>query len=99
MLIFSFFLGKKSPNNSNHNFLILIIKNPCMNESHNFIHNKILFMVNYYPKIKYSSKCDKQMKTTKVTQQYFVVGLAYQGKDIMFRFIIIEYSSLRDIGP
>jgi hypothetical protein len=26
------------------------------------------------------------------------VGLAYQGKDIMFRFII-EYSSLRDFGP
>jgi hypothetical protein len=25
----------------------------------------------------------------------FVVGLAYQGKDIIFRFII-EYSSLRD---
>jgi len=27
-----------------------------------------------------------------------VVGLAYQGKDIVFRFII-EYSSLRDFGP
>ncbi len=26
------------------------------------------------------------------------IGLAYQGKDIVFRFII-EYSSLRDIGP
>jgi hypothetical protein len=26
------------------------------------------------------------------------VGLAYQGKDIVFRFII-EYSSLRDFGP
>jgi len=26
------------------------------------------------------------------------VGLAYQGKDIMFPFII-EYSSLRDFGP
>jgi hypothetical protein len=26
------------------------------------------------------------------------VGLAYQGKDIMFRFII-EYSSLMDFGP
>jgi hypothetical protein len=25
------------------------------------------------------------------------VGLAYQGKDIVFRFI--EYSSLRDFGP
>jgi hypothetical protein len=28
----------------------------------------------------------------------FFVGLAYQGKDIVFRFII-EYSSLRDFGP
>jgi hypothetical protein len=26
------------------------------------------------------------------------VGFAYQGKDIMFRFIV-EYSSLRDFGP
>jgi hypothetical protein len=26
------------------------------------------------------------------------VGVAYQGKDIVFRFII-EYSSLRDFGP
>jgi hypothetical protein len=26
------------------------------------------------------------------------VGLAYQGKDIVFRFII-EYSSLMDFGP
>jgi hypothetical protein len=26
------------------------------------------------------------------------VGFAYQGKDIVFRFII-EYSSLRDFGP
>jgi hypothetical protein len=26
------------------------------------------------------------------------VGLAYQGKDIVFRFII-EYSSLRNFGP
>jgi hypothetical protein len=28
----------------------------------------------------------------------FIVGLAYQGKDIVFRFII-EYSNLRDFGP
>jgi hypothetical protein len=26
------------------------------------------------------------------------VGLAYQGKDIVFRFIL-EYSSLKDFGP
>ncbi len=26
------------------------------------------------------------------------VGFAYEGKDIVFRFII-EYSSLRDFGP
>jgi hypothetical protein len=26
------------------------------------------------------------------------IGLAYQGKDIVFRFII-EYTSLRDFGP
>ncbi len=27
-----------------------------------------------------------------------LIGLSYQGKDIVFRFII-EYSSLRDFGP
>jgi hypothetical protein len=31
------------------------------------------------------------------TAQLFI-GLAYQDKDIVFRFII-EYSSLRDFGP
>jgi hypothetical protein len=25
------------------------------------------------------------------------MGLAYQGQDIVFRFIIIEYSNLRDL--
>jgi hypothetical protein len=29
---------------------------------------------------------------------YHIFGLAYQGKDIVFRFII-EYSGLRDFGP
>jgi hypothetical protein len=28
----------------------------------------------------------------------FYVGLAYQGKDSVFRFII-DYNSLRDFGP
>jgi hypothetical protein len=32
------------------------------------------------------------------SRPFFIVGLAYQGKDIVFRFII-EYSSLRDFGP
>ncbi len=31
-------------------------------------------------------------------QQANFVGLAYQGKDILFRFII-EYSGLKDFGP
>jgi hypothetical protein len=30
---------------------------------------------------------------------YHIFGLAYQGKDIVFRFIIEYYSSLRDFGP
>jgi hypothetical protein len=42
-------------------------------------------------------------KTLKVASSFLVVyrtlvGLAYQGKDIVFRFII-RYSSLRDFGP
>jgi hypothetical protein len=32
------------------------------------------------------------------TQEPNFVGLAYQGKDIVFRFII-EYGSSRDFGP
>jgi hypothetical protein len=32
-----------------------------------------------------------------VASLYFI-GLAYQGKDIVLRFII-EYSTLRDFGP
>jgi hypothetical protein len=32
------------------------------------------------------------------TSAYQFVGLAYLGKDIVFRFII-EYSSLMDFGP
>ncbi len=35
--------------------------------------------------------------TTNPNHLYFV-GLAYQGKDVVFRFII-EYSSLMDFGP
>jgi hypothetical protein len=31
-------------------------------------------------------------------QDFHSVGLAYQGKDIVFGFII-EYSSLKDFGP
>jgi hypothetical protein len=31
-------------------------------------------------------------------QKTMFIGLAYQGKDIVFR-LIIEYNSLRDFGP
>ncbi len=34
----------------------------------------------------------------KVPIKKMSIGLAYQSKDIVFRFII-EYSSLRDFGP
>ncbi len=33
-----------------------------------------------------------------ITCLHLFVGLVYQGKDIVFRFII-EYSSVRDFGP
>jgi hypothetical protein len=35
---------------------------------------------------------------TKGSTTISFIGLAYQGKDIVFRFII-EYSSFRDFGP
>jgi hypothetical protein len=38
------------------------------------------------------------MQCEQVVDNYFV-GLAYRGKDIVFRFIIECYSSLRDFGP
>jgi hypothetical protein len=43
----------------------------------------------------------KECKCEKLVRRGFVVGLAYyQGKkDIVFRFIIEYYSSLRDFGP
>jgi hypothetical protein len=38
-------------------------------------------------------------RLTSVAKDYAIfVGLAYQGKDIVFR-LVIEYSSLRDFGP
>ncbi len=45
----------------------------------------------------YWDACSKLMEHPKTWNPSFV-GLAYQGKDIVFRFII-EYSSLRDFGP
>jgi len=37
-------------------------------------------------------------KQLESTRYFVIVGLAYQGKNIVFRFII-EYNSLRDFGP
>jgi hypothetical protein len=31
--------------------------------------------------------------------EYNLLALPTKGKDIVFRFIIIEYNSLRDFGP
>jgi hypothetical protein len=48
---------------------------------------------------KYQTKHGCQLP--ELSEQFFTlpfVGLAYQGKDIVFRFII-EYSSLMDFGP
>jgi hypothetical protein len=45
-------------------------------------------------------KGETQQTAASRLQQFhhYFVGLASQGKDIVFRFII-EYSSLRDFGP
>jgi hypothetical protein len=42
-------------------------------------------------------KCPSAQKIKTVLTKCLFVGPAYQGKDIMFRFII-EYSSLMDFG-
>ncbi len=42
--------------------------------------------------------CPAYIPTLSGLVWFSFVGLAYQGKDIVFRFII-EYSSLRDFGP
>jgi hypothetical protein len=39
-----------------------------------------------------------EKKKTQQSKWFVFVGLAYEGNDIVFRFII-EYSSLRDFGP
>jgi hypothetical protein len=44
------------------------------------------------------SKKKKKNKPKQTNKVGVFIGLAYQGKDIVFRFII-EYSSLRDFGP
>jgi hypothetical protein len=41
---------------------------------------------------------DAKTTITNQEENFVFVGLAYQGKDIVFTFII-EYSSLRDFGP
>ncbi len=38
------------------------------------------------------------MEVAKIIEEYLIFGLAYQGKDIVFRFIIEYYSSSRDFG-
>jgi len=40
---------------------------------------------------------EKDTLGMRLLQKVFVVGLAYQGNDIVFRFIIEYYSSLHDI--
>jgi hypothetical protein len=38
----------------------------------------------------------ERLKCPRFLEEFF--GLAYKGKDIVFR-LIVEYSSLRDFGP
>jgi len=42
--------------------------------------------------------CCQSLKMIWVYTPQWIFGVAYQGKDIVFRFII-EYSTLRDFGP
>jgi len=50
-----------------------------------------------YLECSYSSICNTYLQGPGTLLVHFV-GLAYQGKDIVFR-LIIEYSSLMDFGP
>jgi hypothetical protein len=49
----------------------------------------------YYSKSKSLGLC---IRTTATQWPNTLIGLAYQGKDIVFRFII-EYNSLRALAP
>ncbi len=51
-------------------------------------------------KLKHSGAKSWTLQSCATIQQKYegIIGLAYQGRDIVFRFII-EYSSLRDFGP
>ncbi len=51
-----------------------------------------------YAECNKSSMCNRDFQTCSCMLLVNFVGLAYQGKDIVFRFII-EYSSLKDFGP
>jgi hypothetical protein len=59
--------------------------------------SRFVFTTNSYARNLYWDACSKLMEHPKTWNPSFV-GLAYQGKNIVFRFII-EYSSLRDFGP
>jgi hypothetical protein len=51
-------------------------------------------------KLKHSGAKSWTLQSCATIQQKYegIIGLAYQGRDIVFRFII-EYSSLRDFAP
>jgi hypothetical protein len=59
--------------------------------------SRFVFTTNSYARKLYWDACSKLMEQTETWNPSFV-GLANQGKDIVFRFMI-EYSSLRDFGP
>jgi hypothetical protein len=50
-----------------------------------------IWEMHYYGLLCSTNRCGGEYR-------YVFVGFAYQGKDIVFKFII-EYSSLRDFGP
>jgi hypothetical protein len=69
----------------------------CKCEDFFFEANGICFFFSY-AECKKISMCNNDFQTCSWTLLVNFVGLAYQGKDIVFRFII-EYSSLKDFGP
>jgi hypothetical protein len=64
----------------------------------------LLFFCGQIPSLDHKKQGKKKRKMgekdslgMRLSQKVFVVGLAYQGNDIVFRFIIEYYSSLNDI--
>jgi hypothetical protein len=74
--------------------MLLAMDMLCRSQFYNYIIHIQIALINSYR----NYQSGRIHRPYNISDQSSFIGLAYQGKDIVFRFII-EYSSLRDFGP